>query len=329
MSGAWTGDLPAPRGFAPHPRMGILTLKYPVARGLVENWDDWEKVLHSTFYDSLRIAPEEHRVVMVVSPDWADARASLEKLTQIMFETFNVPELLLLPSDTSAAIATKISEAVLVLHSGFDVTTATIVVDLKSETRSRSRRNIGGSHVTGTLVALISGQVDGYVNTREAYELGEAATTVCFVAPQPIHIWRAAFAKTSSAKAIPFREEEQVLLTTELFECTEILFSDPTVNVVDLCLECLSKSDCSPRKIVLDGGNTQWPGFAARLELELRRHGHSLSVVNPVGDRTQLAWCGASLQASQSPQSDHVLTKEGYDCEGPVAIHRFFEAHFF
>ena len=25
-----------------------------------ENWDDWEKILHHTYYNELRIAPEEH-----------------------------------------------------------------------------------------------------------------------------------------------------------------------------------------------------------------------------------------------------------------------------
>merc|ERR1712072_1269246 len=52
-------------------KRGILLLKYPLDHGIVNNWDDMEKVWRHTFDNELR---------MVVR----------EKMTQIMFETFNV-----------------------------------------------------------------------------------------------------------------------------------------------------------------------------------------------------------------------------------------------
>ena len=32
-------------------KRGILTLKYPVENGVVTNWDDWEKIMHHTYYN--------------------------------------------------------------------------------------------------------------------------------------------------------------------------------------------------------------------------------------------------------------------------------------
>ena len=67
----------------------MLRIESPIDHGIVTNWDDMEKVWHHTLFNELRVSPEETPVLMTEPP--LNPTENREKMTQIMFEVFNVP----------------------------------------------------------------------------------------------------------------------------------------------------------------------------------------------------------------------------------------------
>ena len=96
-------------------------LRYPMERGIVRygddtSWEDMEKIWHHTFYNELRIQPEEHSVLLTEAP--LNPKVNRQKITQIMFERFNVPAMHL-KIQAALSLYTSGSLTGLVLDAGY------------------------------------------------------------------------------------------------------------------------------------------------------------------------------------------------------------------
>ncbi|KAG0014619.1 Actin, aortic smooth muscle [Podila clonocystis] len=78
-------------------------LLYPLERGFIDwdyhrepgrtYWDHHERLMHNAFYNSLKIEPEEHPILVTEAMFYS--RSTRELLTQVMFDTFRSPALYL------------------------------------------------------------------------------------------------------------------------------------------------------------------------------------------------------------------------------------------
>ena len=62
-------------------RRDVLSIDYPMERGLITNWDDMEKIWSHAFLNSLRIEPAEHPVL--ISDTALNPKSHREKMTQV------------------------------------------------------------------------------------------------------------------------------------------------------------------------------------------------------------------------------------------------------
>jgi actin beta/gamma 1 len=256
-----------------HPKAGILTIKYPVQFGRVQNWDDWEKVLHDTFYNQLRIAPEENGVILLVRA--GAKKAEIEKTVQILFETFSIPALLLMTTAEVALYkAGLFNNFGVIIESGDDLTQIVVIRNC----RIVACKDIlyGGANVNG----WIHNKVVALGKSVKRDVIRHIKESQCYVALNPIELLGR---EDSQLPTYTNTYDEPFTLTKELFLAPETIFNPSLVSgeerkpLIDEIYDTVLASDADPkialatlRNMVLVGGNTWFPGFKERLEHDMR-----------------------------------------------------------
>ena len=261
------------------PYRSLLELSYPIDEGIIRNPDDLFKLWEYALTQKLKIDdPSESRILVTEAP--LNPIANKKTICEILFEKLGV-KALNIEAQAKCSLFCEGIDSGIVLDSGDGVTHCIPISEGNIIKFNIERLDIAGRHITQYLIRLL--QRKGYsFNSSADFEFARyLKEKYCFIS-NDIESDRKLERETSyynSYHLLP--DETRIRISDEKFEAPEILFNPSLIGkeydgIPYMMMKSINKCPIDCRKglysgIVLSGATTLFPGFASRIENEIKK----------------------------------------------------------
>lgn len=300
---------------------GTLKIEYPIENGIVQNWNDMERIWSYLYTkDNLNVASEDHAVLLTEAP--LNPFTNREKAAEIFFEGLNIPALYFSIQAILSLYASGRTTGV-VLDSGDGVTHVVPVYEGLTMPHAIMRMDVAGRNVTYQLQRLLRRSGHIFHTSSEMEIVRQIKEQYCSIALNPNKVDE----QTSDLKQqYRLPDGSMIELGSEIWKAPEVLFQPDLLGleykgVHDCLISSIMKTDIDLRKIllsqiVLSGGSTMFTGYGERLLNEVRKHPlapkESKVRIAAPPERLHSTWIGGSILASLSTFKSMWVSKKEY-----------------
>eukprot|EP00913_Durusdinium_trenchii_P005315 g4960.t1 len=318
---AGCGGEDLPRCIAPTERKEHLG-KLVLSQGRVASWDELEKLWRDT-YHQLRLLPHQHPVLLTDAP--LTPKEDRERITQIMFESFNVPAMYLACTGALSLYAAGRTTGI-ALELGHGSSCAMPVYEGQNLQDYAKRSDVAGKQVTESLARMLATR--GIAFGMEQRDIvRDIKEKVCSV------VLDQASLRADVGRHFELPDGAVVSLGDEIHRGPELLFKPQafgtrSLGIHEITWQSLQSLDLDVRQelssnVVLSGGTSLLPQLPQRLTRELEQLMPELPVkVVANHERKYGVYLGASILSSLGTFQQNLISSADYEEMGPCIVHR-------